>query len=198
MGSDSEYQVTDGETEGAVVEEEFPVASSSFIVAIGEAPVPPLKLAAFGEGVPAEWYVQGKHPRGDEAKITDAGMGVTIDYGAAQNRSQRRGKRNVEGQAPKGILRQNADAHFLAKCQYQITGFSLPARPVGSGVEPTLTTMDKREGGWNKGNINVYEAILYSPDQTFRNLLEDYLDWVAGRPLETQYDFEALGNGRGQ
>jgi len=181
-------------------EHQFPVASSSFIVAIGEQPVPALKIAAFADGAPAEWFVQAKHPRGDEAKIRDAGVGVTIDYGPAQNRAQRRGKRVAEGQAaaPKGIMRQDPDAHFLAKCRYQITGFALPARKVGSDGSPTLTRFDIKDYGWNQGNIDVYEAVLYAPDQTFRNLLEDYLDWVAGRDLDTQYDFEALGNAQGQ
>jgi len=185
MSDDMEREDED-EAEDAVAGDEPEFTSDSFVVAMEEAPAPDLRLARFAAGAPEEWFVSAKNPRAKESKITDAGLGVEIDYGPAQRRGDKQKRSGA-----KGTMRQDPNAHFLAKCRYQITGFALPVR-VKSGGDAALTRHDNANGGDNKGNLAVYEAILYAHDQGLRVLLEDYLDWVAGRPLDSQFDFDDL------
>lgn len=158
----------------------FPTAS--FLVAIGEETAPALRDPN------AEWFVQAKHPRADEAKIRRASvstkvMGVRTDGDEDEEEAQ---TRDVDVDA-------DPTASFLAKCQYQISDYALPARNVNTGEE-TLRKFNAKgmPRGDNKDNREVYEGIVYARDQSFRKFLEAYLDWVAGRPGKARYDFEAL------
>ena len=178
MGSEVEEGMVEEIAEETGVEQQAPgMASLSFVVAIGEEDVPPLRLSAFGGD--ASWFVQGRHPRGDESKIRRAATGMSV---VQSNSDEDDEEREVKVQV-------DPDAAFLGKCRFQITGFTLPTT-VG------VKKFDYSRGG-NAQNNEVYEGILYARDQGFRKVLEEYLDWVAGRPHKAVHDFEALGNAPG-
>lgn len=167
--------------EATGVEQATPgMASLSFVVAIEEEPVPPLRLSAFGGE--ASWFVQAKHPKGDEGKIRRSATGMSV----VQSKDD---ADEDEGREVK--VQVDPDAAFLGKCLYGITEFTLPTN------EGRTRSFDHSKGG-NAKNREVYEAILYARDQGFRKVLEEYLDWVAGRSYKAVHDFEALGNAPGQ
>lgn len=160
--------------------------SMSFLVGIGDAPVPALRLEHWG-GDPS-WYVLAKHPHGDEKKITKAAGDV----------------RRIEGGEDRGDeteLKLNLDArdYFIAKCLHQVVGFRLPFRNRETGQEGVREFEPKgMPKGNNRSNTEIYEAIADDRDKGFYTLLNEYLDWVAARPHKAQTDFEALGNAQGQ
>lgn len=192
MSSD-ETMVEDGE---AMETDAAPVADydiSDFVVVMDEVEAPRLQLSKLRPGLPDDWFVQAKHPRGNEQKITDQGSRTELDYSDVK-------KKRTNGDGGGGVKGQvhfNPGAYFLAKCRYQIMDFALPLVPKGKTAQ-VLMRYDSANGGANKSNQEVYEAILYSPKQGLREMIEDYLDAVAGREAGADYEWDALGNAPGQ
>ena len=78
-------------------------------------------------------------------------------------------------------------AGFLAKCESQIVGFSLPLREGGS---VQTCSYDPANGGRNPSNRRVYEAIFRQRD--LLQVVEGFLDYVGGRDTGASDHFARL------
>jgi hypothetical protein len=191
MDMDDETQAVAEETAAEVVAEDAVAeektrAKQSLLLVMGDVAVPPLVLHEFDEEYPEGYFVQAKVPD-SEAKITKSAREMRyVPVGGGGNRAQRRGKQATDME---GIASWDEELYFLNKCREQITEFRL------MGVDPkTGATMTVVFNPAN--NEAVYKRWLHPKNRNFRELLEDYLDWVAGRDNgELEELFAVLGNG---
>jgi hypothetical protein len=197
IGNDDDMMVDEEETEEETEEDGGGQGiSSSFMLAIGDMPVPPLQISLFAHGYPEWAFVQARVPLEDEDTIRNAGSHIDAS-GLAQemgNREQRRaaGKRGGRTDDMGLKVTQTVDKWFLAKCRYQVTGFKL----LGTNPDGTerIVEFDAAKSGNNEANRAMFRNFLRPQSLEFRRLVENYLDWVAGRTDEFAEDFAKLGN----
>jgi len=145
-------------------------------------------------------FITAVHPGMAEDDVTAALMGVSW-----QTPGQgRRGKRGERGQ-PQGEQLETITVHgsvgtargFVEKCRRQITDFRLPVMEKKGEVK--VRKYDSKNGGDNRSNREVYEHILTATqpiesleERSFWDVVEGFLDSVAGRETDTAEDFDDL------
>ena len=142
------------------------------------------------------FYVRARPTLLEEDRVAQEALSLRWEQAAPAdgNRSQRgqRGKQTPGSDEP--LLMQAAispNRAFVAKCVAQITDFRLPLLERGA-TQPTVRTFNDRRGGDNESNREIYEYLLQRGASPFRGLIEQFLDFVAGRETDAQADFEAF------
>lgn len=130
---------------------------------------------------PEPGFIIAVHPGIHEDDIWAAGVPLTMQAPAGGKRAQV-GNVMVTGNI-------SAAKGFVAKCVYQIVDYSIPVQEL-DGRKRTRR-WDSGNKGDNDANREVYAQLLQAP---FRDIIEGFLDMMAGRDTETQHDFEELKN----
>jgi hypothetical protein len=158
----------------------------SLMLVLGEATVPALVLHKFDAAYPDGYFIQAQVPA-SEAKIRQSGREIRFENVVVKggNRAQRRAGGKTEARQ---LVQWDEDEFFLAKCEAQITKFRLLGKDAKTGQQTEVVFNPT-------GNDDVYRRWLHPKNKNFRELLEQYLDWVAGRD-DGEFDeqFEILGN----
>lgn len=180
--------------------------SPSLMMIMGDVEAPALRLVEFDEnygkdangenvlGDPRQYFVQAKVPASEDAVRKGArSISFAESAGEARNRRERRkggGTTSVSQQ-----IEWSEETYFLNKCEHQITDFLLLGMDVKTKQVKAVSfhdlTKDQRR--------ETYRGWLRPQNRNFRGLLEDYLDWVAGRAdgddaAALDEEFAALGN----
>lgn len=146
-------------------------------------------------------YVRARPTLLEEDDIAQAAMSVRWEQKAVAggNRKARRarGDRSKKQEQPTEAetLRMQAaispGSAFVAKCLAQITDYRFPVVERGSS-KPTMREFNDRNRGDNDDNREIYENLLQPGAEPYRELIEQFLDYVAGRGTEAQEEFEAF------
>lgn len=146
-------------------------------------------------------YVRARPTLLEEDDIAQAAFAVQWDQKAAGpgNRKARRarGERGKQQSQPEEVETLHMKAAispggaFVAKCLAQITDYRIPVLEKGSS-RPTFRTYSDRNRGDNDDNREIYEFLLQPGAESYRELIEQFLDYVAGRGTEAQEEFEAF------
>jgi hypothetical protein len=159
----------------------------SLMLVMGDVAVPPLELNRFDAAYPAGYFVQAQVPP-SETKVRRGARSMRVEEVKSVgggNRAQRRHKQTPEMVQ---VVDWDEDAFFLNKCREQITGFRLLGVDPKTGAQAVVLFNPAN-------NEDVYRRWLHPKNANFRDLLEEYLDWVAGRDDgELDAQFEILGN----
>ena len=142
-------------------------------------------------------FITAVHPGLAEDDITSALMGVSWQTPGQSRRGER-------GQ-PQGEQLETITVHgsvgtargFVEKCLRQITDFRLPVLEK-KGVAG-IRKHDPKNGGENRSNREIYEHMLTATqplkslnDRSWWDVIEGFLDSVAGRGTEVAEDFDDL------
>ena len=182
---------------GTVAAPETPALSLVLVMEDPEAP--PLVMHLFDAGYPEGYFIKAKAPA-SEAAIQKAARRISIeDLSEGLNRQERRSRKRVvakEGDQAMTVELDD-DEFFIQKCLFQITDFRLVNQSSKPGM-PADLKYDESKRGRNPWNEQIYRAFLKVGSDNFRDLVEKYLDWVAGRGDEdVSRQFEILGNAPG-
>lgn len=144
-------------------------------------------------GFDRSFYITARPTLLDEDKISQEAVVLKWEQAApvAQNRAQRR---HGGGEAAAPMQMQAAvspNRAFVAKCAAQITDFRFPVIEQGERT-PTIRKYNEANGGDNAANREIYETFLARGMEELRDLIEQFLDFVAGRGTDAQADFEAF------
>jgi hypothetical protein len=171
-------------------EVEAPVApSASLRIAIGDVDAPRLELSVLDDAFPAGYWVEAKEPKSES--VVRRGVNPVRLEQTPTNRAQRRhGGQADDASGQRASAELDLDVWFVNKCREQITAFHLPGvDKAGNAVDIEFDARDK------SANETLYRRWSKPRNLRFRVLLEDYLDWVAGRDIEgLAEEFEVLGN----
>ena len=145
------------------------------------------------------FYVRARPTLLEEDRVAQEALSLRWEQAAPAggNRSQRRAQGQRGKQTPgtdEPLLMQAAispNRAFVAKCVAQVTDFRLPILERGA-TQPTVRTFNERREGDNESNREIYEYLLQRGATPFRQLIEQFLDFVAGRETDAQADFEAF------
>ena len=141
-------------------------------------------------------FITAVHPGVAEDDVTAATMPISWD---TPGRTRRQRGQPQEEQLETITVRGSVGTAraFVMKCLRQITDFRLPVEERNGEVK--IRKHDPRNNGDNRGNLEVYEHILTSvepldilAERTFWDVVEGFLDSVAGRGGDVAEDFEDL------
>ena len=142
-------------------------------------------------------FITAVHPGMAEDDVTAALMGVSWQ-------TPGQGKRGERGQ-PQGEQSETITVHgsvgtargFVEKCRRQITDFHLSVLEKDDKVK--VRKHDSKNGGDNRSNREVYESLLWMTKpieslggRSFWDVVEGFLDSVAGRETDVAEDFDDL------
>lgn len=146
-------------------------------------------------------YLRARPTLLEEDDIAQAALSVRWDQKPVQagNRKARRargerGKKKGEPEEPEVLKMQAAispGGAFVAKCLAQVTDYRIPVLEKGAS-KPTCRAYNDRNHGDNDENREIYEYLLQPGAESYRDLIEQFLDYVAGRGNEAQAEFEAF------
>lgn len=146
-------------------------------------------------------YVRARPTLLEEDDIAQAALSVRWDQKPvpAGNRKARRargerGKQQSQPEDTETLKMQAAispGGAFVAKCLAQVTDYRFPVLE-RKASKPTYRTYNDRNRGDNEDNREIYEHLLQPGAESFRELIEQFLDYVAGRGTEAQEEFEAF------
>jgi hypothetical protein len=173
-----------------VVEAEVaPAPVSSLLMVMGDAAVPTLDLHLFDEAYPVGYYVQGKVPV-SEAKVRSGARSIRVEEMKREGGGNRAERRHRQSPEMAQVVSWDEDEFFLNKCREQIEGFRLVGVNAQTGEQTVVQFATDKAA-----NEVVYRRWLHPKNRNFRELLEDYLDWIAGRgDEELEAQFAVLGN----
>lgn len=137
------------------------------------------------ESDPSKHYITAKHPGVNEDDIWATAVPLSMQAPAGQNRAEM-GNVTVTGNV-------SAAKGFIAKCVYQIVDYAIGVEELDGTVK--VRRWDSANGGDNGVNREVYTQFLQAEH---RDLVEGFLDMVAGRDTDAQRDFEELKKERPQ
>lgn len=146
-------------------------------------------------------YLRARPTLLEEDDIAQAAMAVQWEQKPVPSGSRKarraRGERGKKQEQPEEVetLKMQAaispGSAFVAKCLVQITDYRFPVVERGAS-KPTFRTYNDRNHGDNDDNREIYEHLLQPGAHAFRELIEQFLDYVAGRGTEAQQEFEAF------
>lgn len=149
----------------------------------------------------SEVYVRARPTLLEEDDIAQAAMAVRWEQkptpaGSRKARRARgeRGKKQDQPEEVETLKMQAAispGSAFVAKCLAQITDYRIPVLEKGAS-RSTFRTYNDRNRGDNDDNREIYEFLLQPGADSFREMIEQFLDYVAGRGTEAQEEFEAF------
>lgn len=150
-----------------------------------------LIIADYFKGASPESFIEAKGTGIKEDQVTAAAAHINISGGGSGGNRAARRKNKREGRGGDDVLATPRPFHgFIAKCRVQITGFKLVAKMGSTGQIVT------REFGDATQNDEIFVSWLQPGNERMKDLVEGFLDKLAGRDTPTQKDFEALGNVR--
>lgn len=168
--------------------------SESYDMVMGGGATPRLVISEYIPTAAADSFVQARATGVREDDIIAESSHYELKGMAGGNREARRAARkgkDVQAQVVGTVSPQRA---FLAKCRVQITDYRLKARePQEQGGRVITRTYNAQNPG---ANDEIYASWLLPGNERMRDLVEGYLDHVAGRGTPAEEDFEALGNAR--
>lgn len=130
-------------------------------------------------------FVTAVHPGIHEDDISAAAVPLSYNAGAESNQARIGGIVVSGGVAPaKG---------FVAKCTYQIVDYAIAVQELNG--DERVRRWDSSKGGDNETNRQMYVQLLQAP---FRDMIEGFLDMMAGRDTDAALDFEELKNAQPQ
>jgi len=135
-----------------------------------------------------EAYIRARDPGMHEDQIAAAQMPLTMKGGRL--RAQKKNRGEIEDVVVTGNVA--AASAFVAKCIYQITDYRLPVLKEG---KVAWRRFNPSNDGDNHENRQLYVRMLAPPkpgEPPVADLIESFLDYVAGRGTPAQEDFEAL------
>ena len=140
-------------------------------------------------------FITAVHPGMAEDDITAAMLPISWN---APGRTRGR-KRNQPQEEETEVMMHSAARPayaFVEKCRYQITDFRLSIEEDG---KIKVRKYDSKNRGDNRSNREVYESILWMTksikslgDMSWWDVVEGFLDSVAGRETDTAEDFDDL------
>jgi len=142
-------------------------------------------------------FITAVHPGMAEDDITAAMLPISWQTpGRARGRRQAQTQEaRAEAITIKGSV--GTARAFVEKCRHQITDFRLPVMEKDGEVK--VRKYDPKNGGDNRSNREVYEGILQSTqpieslgNQSLWDVVEGFLDSVAGRGTDAAEDFDDL------
>lgn len=140
-------------------------------------------------------YVRAKPTLLEEDDIAQAAFALQWEQKAMPANRQERRQARKKGISGEEALQMKASLSpgyaFVAKCIAQITDYQLPVREAGR-EDVQYRTYNGRNNGDNEANKEIYKNLLQPGAEAFRDLIEQFLDYVAGRGTEAQEDFEAF------
>lgn len=169
------------------VEEPEELVSEGYDLVMGGAETQRLVIADYFKGADPDSFIEAKGTGLKEDQVIEAGTQISIGGGAGGNRAARRANKRG-GDRVTAIPRPNHA--FMAKCRAQITDFCLQAK------DPKTDEIVARRFGKPAENDAIYVLFLRPGNERMKDLVEGFLDKMAGRDTPTQEDFEALGNVR--
>jgi len=144
-------------------------------------------------------FITAVHPGMAEDDITAAMLPISWQTsGQARGRGRKQDQSQGE-QAETITVRGSIGAAraFVEKCRHQITDFRLPV--IEKEDEVSVRKYDSKNRGDNRSNREVYEGILQSTqaveslgERSFWDVVEGFLDSVAGRESDAAEDFGDL------
>jgi len=140
-------------------------------------------------------YVTAQHPGLAEDDITAAMLPISWQTPAGRGRGKAQPQEEqTETLTVRGSV--GTARAFVEKCRHQITDFRLPVEEKG---EAKIRKYDSKNRGDNRSNREVYESLLWMTkplkslgERSFWDVVEGFLDSVAGRESDTAEDFDDL------
>jgi hypothetical protein len=140
------------------------------------------------------FFIRARPPtvEGDDA-IAGAAIHATppaLAGNRAQRRAQaRKGNGDATPASSQVTIAITPNAAFIAKCVWQVTDFSFP---VMRGEDVVIRSHNTDRGGDNTDNREFYAMLAHPSVAEFRELVEQFLDYLGGRESDAQDDFEAF------
>ena len=144
-------------------------------------------------------FVTAEHPGMAEDDITAAMLPISWETpGQARGRGRKQDQSQEEQMETITVRGSIGTARgFVEKCRRQITDFRLPVMEKKGEVK--VRKYDSKRGGDNRSNREVYEHILTATqpleslgERSFWDVVEGFLDSVAGRESDVAEDFDDL------
>ena len=142
-------------------------------------------------------FITAVHPGMAEDDITAAMLGISWQSPGRGKRSKRGQPQGEQSEAITMYGKTGAARGFVEKCYRQITDFRLLVQEENG--EEGIRKYEPKNDGNNRSNREVYESILMSTqpikslgDQSYWDVVEGFLDSVAGRETDTAEDFDEL------
>ncbi len=143
-------------------------------------------------------FITAEHPGMAEDDITAAMMPLSFQ---TAGKAQRRGRTQPQEEQMETMTVQGSIGTaraFVEKCRHQIIDFRLPIRETVDG-DTVIRKYDSKNRGDNRSNREVYESILGMVEpiaslegRSFWDVVEGFLDLVAGRETDVAEDFDDL------
>jgi len=142
-------------------------------------------------------FITAVHPGMAEDDITAAMMGISWQAPGRDRHGKRGQPQGEQSEAITMYGKTGAARGFVEKCYRQITDFRLLA--MEENGEVGVRKYEPKNDGNNRSNREVYESILRMTEpvesldgQSIWDVVEGFLDSVAGRETDTAEDFDDL------